>query len=288
MKENRTLLGIDERAARYTWTAALVLLLLGLVYLIRETLLVFIVSLLLAYLLYPLADLLDHHLPAKSRNLSLALTYLFVVGLLVTFVVFVGSNVAEQAANLVKVAPAFVDRLQQTPVPGLNSINSLKFDFLSTVQGQLRSHYDQIVSFAPKVTLGVLSASRNLIYLVIVPILSFFILRDGRSIRDSFLELFDGDKRAASDILTDLHTLMLQYMRALLLLCCTTFVVFSIVLSALGVPYSLLLASIALPLEFIPLVGPLCAAVIIIVVSALSGFPHVLWVVVFLGIYRVF
>ncbi len=97
-----------------------------------------------------------------------------------------------------------------------------------------------------------------------------------------------GDKRVADEILTDIHTLLLQYMRALLFLCGTTFVVFSIVLSIMGVPYALLLASIAFPLEFIPLVGPLAAAIIIVVVSAVTGFAHVLWVVLFLGVFRLF
>jgi predicted PurR-regulated permease PerM len=54
------------------------------------------------------------------------------------------------------------------------------------------------------------------------------------------------------------------------------------------VPYSILLAAIAFPLEFIPLVGPLTAAVIIIAVSVVSGYAHVWWVVIFLGVYRIF
>ena len=53
----------------------------------------------------------------------------------------------------------------------------------------------------------------------------------------------------------------------------------------MGVPYALLLASIAFPLEFIPLVGPLLAAAVIISVTALTG-GHVLWVIIFLGVYR--
>jgi predicted PurR-regulated permease PerM len=56
----------------------------------------------------------------------------------------------------------------------------------------------------------------------------------------------------------------------------------------MGVPYAVLLASIAFPLEFIPLVGPLSAAAIIITVSAVSGYAHVLWVVIYLGLYRLF
>jgi predicted PurR-regulated permease PerM len=41
-------------------------------------------------------------------------------------------------------------------------------------------------------------------------------------------------------------------------------------------------------LEFVPLVGPLTAAIIIVAVSAVSGFPHVFLMIAFLGIYRLF
>jgi len=274
------LLGIDLRAARYTWTAAVVLLLIGLVYLISGTLLVFTTALLLAYLLYPLMDLIDRHIPSKTRTPALALTYLLLVGLLAAFIVFVGIKVTEQATSLAKSAPAFLDEIQKPPPPGPGS------QVIALVQDQIRKHYSEIASVVPKVTLGVLSASRNLIYLVIIPILSFFILRDGRDIRDSFLSMFDGERKVASAILADVHTLLLQYMRALLFLCCNTFIVFSIVFSAMQMPYALLLASVAFPLEFIPLVGPLAAAVIILVVTAISGYSHVIWLFAFLAVYR--
>jgi predicted PurR-regulated permease PerM len=54
----------------------------------------------------------------------------------------------------------------------------------------------------------------------------------------------------------------------------------------MGVPYPILLAAIAFALEFVPLVGPLTAAITIIAVSVIGGYGHVLWVVIFLGIYR--
>ena len=61
------LLGLDRNAARYTWTAVFILLLVGLLYLIRETLFIFVVALLFAYLLWPLVKLLDRRLPGRSR-----------------------------------------------------------------------------------------------------------------------------------------------------------------------------------------------------------------------------
>ena len=84
-----------------------------------------------------------------------------------------------------------------------------------------------------------------------------------------------------------LHELLLQYMRSLFFLCCTVLVVFSVVLSAMDVPYALLLSSIAFLCEFVPLMGPLTAAGVILVVSALSGYPHVLWIAGFLGVFRI-
>jgi predicted PurR-regulated permease PerM len=282
------LLGIDRRAASYAWTAALILLLICAVYLIRETLIVFVIALLLAYLLYPLMDLIDQHLTSKTRTPALAMTFVLVIGIVAIFGTFIGSVVADQASNLAKEAPVFLDRIRQNPAPGPQGVRTLKSQISGAIEAQLRQHYGDIASAVPRLSLRVLSASRNLIYIIIIPILSFLILRDGRSIRDGFIEMLDSGQEAARETLADVHTLLLQYMRALLFLCCATFVSFSIVLSLMGVPYSIFLAAIAFPLEFVPLVGPLSAAVIIIAVSAVTGYTHLVWLVAFLAIYRMF
>ena len=282
------MLGIDSRAARYTWTAAVVLLLLGALYLIRTTLLIFVIALLFAYLLYPLTDLIARHLEAKTRTPALAITFVLVLGVLAVFGVSIGSAVAEEATNLTKQAPAFLDRIRENPGPGPEGVRTLKSQVSGFIEGQLREHYDEVTQSLPRLGLRVLSASTNLVDLIIIPILSFLILRDGRRIRDGFLEMLDSGQEAAQRTLADIHQLLLVYMRSLLFLCCATFVAFGVALSVMGVPYALLLASIAFPLEFIPVVGPLMSSVIIIAVSVISGYSHVLWVVIFLGIYRLF
>ncbi len=284
------MLGIDPKAARYTWSAALVLLLLGSLYLIREALFIFVIALLFAYLLYPLMDLIDRHMTTKTRTPALAMTFILVLGIIVAVGVSAGSAVATEATGLASEAPAFLERMRQNPQPGPapNEVKSLESQIIGMAAGQLQQHYGDLAKVVPEIVLHVLSASQNLIYLVIVPILSFLILRDGRNIRDSFLEVFDSGKEAARETLADVHELLLLYMRALLFLCCTTVITYSIALSVMGVPYALLLASIAFPLEFIPFVGPLVSASIIVIVSIVSGYAHVWWLLVFLGVYRVF
>ena len=92
------MLGIERAAARYTWSAAIVLLVLYLVYLLRSTLFVFALALLFAYLLSPLVDLLDHAIPRKgTRTLALTLAYLIFVGAVVLIATQIGTRVVAQA-----------------------------------------------------------------------------------------------------------------------------------------------------------------------------------------------
>ena len=264
----------------------MVLLAICIVYLIRDTLLVFVIALLFAYLLYPFMDLVDRHLPGRTRTPALAITFVVVIGIITAFGIFVGSVVANQATSLAQQAPALIEKLRATPAPGPAEVTSIRSEVLGWIETQIRQHYNDVAVFAPKVALSVLSASRNLIYLVLVPILSFLLLRDGRAILAGLLELIEARYETARDTLSDVHELLLLYMRALLFLCCATFVTFSIVLSAMGVPYAMLLASIAFALEFIPLVGPLTAAAIVIGVSIVGGFAHIVWLIVFLIVFR--
>lgn len=284
------MLGLDRNAARYTWTAALVLLAMFAVYQIRQVLFLLIVAVLLSYLLYPVVTMLVRWLPGRSRKPALAIVFLLVMGLLGLVVVEVGSVAAEQASALAQRAPEFLKNLKQQPNPGLPAAaQTLKQQALDQVASAVRQHYNEAVGYLPHLLMGVLAASSNLIYLVVVPILSFFLLKDSALIRAQLMRAVPTEhKHEVDEFMHDVHQLLLQYVRSLFILGLATFTVFAIVLSVFGVSYGLLLAVIAFPLEFIPMVGPLIAAALILTVAAVSGYPHLLWIVLFLGVYRMF
>ncbi|MGH9593110.1 MAG: AI-2E family transporter, partial [Bryobacteraceae bacterium] len=95
-------------------------------------------------------------------------------------------------------------------------------------------------------------------------------------------------REMVEEILAGLHLLVAQYIRALVLLAMVSFLAHSLFLSVTGVPYAILLAGIAGVLEFIPVVGPLAAAAAMLLVAALSGYPHLLWIAIFLVVFRMF
>jgi predicted PurR-regulated permease PerM len=284
------MLGIDARAARYTWTAALVLILLCLVYLMRTTLFVFIVALLFGYLLSPLVDVIDRFLPGKrTRTPALAIAYAIFVAVLFVAISQIGSRVVEEANSLAKSMPAKLATFQQPNKSLPASVNAFKAQILQKAEDQLSKSSGDIISSLPRAGAKILSVAGNLVYLVIVPILGFFFLKEGHEMRLRFLELIDDPRRRAliDDLLADINLLLAHYMRALLILSLAAFTSYSIFFTILGVPYSILLAALAGMLEFIPTIGPFTACAIIVIVTAVSGGP-VLGAIAFLILYRFF
>lgn len=284
------MLGIDARAARYTWTAAFILLLLWLVYLVRGTLFVFIVALLFAYLLSPLVNVIDRFLPGRgTRTLALAIAYVIFIAALFVAVMQIGSRIVEQANSLAKSMPPLLAKFEQPNASVAPAVNSFKAQVLAKVQEQISKNSGDIIASLPRAGAKILSVASNLIYVVIVPILGFFFLKDGRAIRQDFLGLIEDVpwRTEMDEFLADVNLLLAHYMRAILVLSLATFTAYSIFFTILGIPYSILLAALAATLEIIPTVGPLSAAVIITIVTAASGGP-VVSALVFLVVYRVF
>jgi predicted PurR-regulated permease PerM len=283
-------LGLDRRTARHTWTVVFILLLLGIVYLIRGTLLIFGVSLLFAYLLSPLVKFLDRRLPGRSKVLALAIVYLLLVALLIVIGMSIGSRIVAQANALATKVPELISKIDQPAQPvAASSLQALRNRVLSTLRKQLGIHSQNLISLLSNAALGVLSYVGSLIFIVLVPILSFFFLKDGEMIRNSVLGVVGAGPRRdrINEVAVELNVLFAQYMRALVLLAAVAFLAYGSFFSLIGVPYGILLAAIAFPLEFIPMVGPFAGAVIILVVAGLDGFHHLLWIVAFLAAFRI-
>jgi len=84
--------------------------------------------------------------------------------------------------------------------------------------------------------------------------------------------LEEGPRRALlGDLISDVHLLLAHYMRALFLLSVAAFGAYAIFFSVLRVPYAILLAAIGGLLEFIPMLGPVAAIALILIVAGAAG-----------------
>jgi predicted PurR-regulated permease PerM len=156
------------------------------------------------------------------------------------------------------------------------------------VRDELSSSGQEILPYIKGLGGQLISGAKYALYLVLIPILAFFFLKDGAVIRDEFLAaLVEENRRPVVDnILEDINLLLGEYIRALVLLSVASFTAHAIFLAATGAPYAVLLSGAAALGEFVPVVGPAAGGLIIILVTGLSGYTHVLLYILFWVLYR--
>jgi predicted PurR-regulated permease PerM len=287
-----TMLGVDPRAARITWTVAVVVGALALVYLARATLFVFALALFLSYMLAPLVRRIDRYRARPSRpTVSVVAAFAIVLAVIAVAVIVVGPSVADQAVQLANQLPAMLEHLRsggQMPLPGW--LESWRPQITRVLTQALEGAAGSALPVTRRVIVGIGGAASDALYVILIPILAYIILVEGANLRRGLLYWLApfGRQETIIALLAEVHDALGRYVRALGLLSLATLFVYSVLFTLLGVPYSVVLAVLAAVLEFIPVIGPLIAAATTLVVAGVAGYPHLLWLLAIFLAYRLF
>ncbi len=284
------MLGIDRRTLQAAWTLFLFALVLFIVYKIGRTLIIFAVALILAHLLAPVVNFVERLFPATvPRVAALGIVYIALIAVAVAILIPIGSRISDEAAALAQKLPQALqnDPLGNFPVP--RWLEPFRPEVTSFVRDRLGELGQTIGPKLAEAVSGLIHGLGSVLGTVLIPILAFFFLKDGARLRDAVVDSFDARRRELVDnIFSDIHILLAQYIRALVVLSLATFTFYSIFLGSIRGPYPVLLAGTAAVMEFIPAVGPLVAAVAIVIAAVATGFGHLVLIISFLAVYRIF
>jgi predicted PurR-regulated permease PerM len=263
---------------------------------LESVVLVLILAALFAYLIAPLVQLAERPIRIAGRRRRLprgpAITLVYVL---------IAASVAAGAALLLPSATAQVDDMISKAPAYAQSMVAWEHGWTGYYQRlriplELRQSIDQSVLSAGEAAVGsargslvaLVGALSNLPWLILIPILAFFLLKDAASIRLTILTALPHRMQLrAHRLLEDLNAALAAYVRAQLLACLLVGSLCGIGFAMIGIPYPVLLGVLAGALEFIPLVGPLLVAVVASIVAALHAPVLVVWTVAFLGVLRV-
>ena len=126
-------------------------------------------------------------------------------------------------------------------------------------------------------------------WLILIPILAFFLLKDADSFRRSALLMLPrGRWRWRGDeFFQDINNTLAAYIRAQLTACLFIGVTCAIGFTLLGLPGGLVMGVIAGVFEFVPLVGPVTVALMAAVLAMLHAGPfNAFLVLLFLGVFH--
>jgi predicted PurR-regulated permease PerM len=276
----------DARTARVLTTALLFALGLGFLYVARETLVAFLFAIFFAYLMSPVVSYLEKVLRGRAR--AIAVIYILLLGLIVLLFVSMGPRIGRESARLGQSLPAFTQMSSGQIADQLEKRHGWNSRVVNLLRDYLASHSDEIAALAQNFGLRIADVAKQAWLLVIVPLLSIFFLKDGRAFSQILLDLVQSrpQRELLQGVLNDLNQMLAHFIRAQLTLAALTLVAFGIALSAMRVPYAFVLSALGGLLEFIPVVGPMVAGLAIMAVALLTGFPHWLGLIIFLGCWR--
>jgi predicted PurR-regulated permease PerM len=275
---------LDRRTISVLLTILVVAGILSLVWMARRPVIVFIFAILFAHLLEPVVERFQGWLHL-SRGKSVAVTYLVILAGLLIFGLTVGPHIIHQAERL----PGLIENVKSGQIAWqVGSQQGWSSATEARIQNWLAAHENDIQRYALDVTTHIAELASNLAWILLVPILAIFFLKDRSKLSASVVELVStsANRGFLEKILTDLDTMLAQYIWAQLLLAFFAFVAYGAFLLVAGLPYALAVGAIAGVLEFIPIAGPLLALALIMGTAFLTGYEHWVWLVVFWIIWR--
>ena len=283
---------MDARTARVLVTLVAFSAAVGLVYAIRKTLVIFLFAILLAYFLDPAIAWVQRASPLSKQKRAPAIAQVYLaLGIVVgAFLLWVGPVLIAQGEVLGNNLPSLLDNLTTGKVVWkIGGEHGWSYDTQLRLEQVVREHRDDILAWVKYFGFYTAHLAENIIWLVVIPILAIFFLKDGRALANAAIELFPGRRNRAllESVTEDMNSMLARFIRSQIILAGLSGVVYMAALLPLRYPFALVLAVASGFMEFVPVVGPLVAAISIMSVGFLASYPHGGVVLLILAVWRI-
>jgi predicted PurR-regulated permease PerM len=265
---------------------------------ITGIILLLVLSIFFAYLVSPLVEFLRRQRTIGERTIAIpkaaaiALAYVIILVAIVFAVLVVLPSLSNQFPEFVDQAKSYwsslaqrtqqiieYSRLRRLPAPVINEVNKAVPLIVEKIGSTVTEFATAAVGYVV-----------YLPWLVLIPILAFFLLKDAESFRRSALLMLPrGRWRWRGDeFFQDINSTLAAYIRAQLTACLFIGVICALGFTVLGLPGSLVMGVLAGCFEFIPLVGPVTIAILAALLAMFHAGPfNAFLVLLFLGVLRI-
>jgi predicted PurR-regulated permease PerM len=265
---------------------------------LESVILLVVLSIFFAYLIAPLVEIVRRPIYVRGREhlmprvLAIAIVYLTMFGSLGLVLYFLLPGLGNQVTQFAKNAPGYFTSARARA----QSMNDFyeRYRIPQSAREAINRNVTHVIETVGAYTtegLGniLLSSLSYLPWLVLIPILAFFLLKDADSFRRSALQMLPrGRWRWRGDeFFQDVNSTLAAYIRAQLTACLLIGLICTLGFYLIGLPYWLALGILAGLLEFIPLVGPLTIAIVAALIAGFYSFNLALVVLIFLGVLRI-
>jgi predicted PurR-regulated permease PerM len=278
---------LDYRTTKILLTILGFALVLSMVYVARQIIIIFVFSILFAYLIDPVVRFLQRHsLFFKNlRGPHILQAYLAFLILVVLLVHGLAPGLLGRTGRVLREMPALSEEIGTGEIA--TRIGS-RYGWTDAHQRQLKSiliqHRERIqvlLTGGERIVPTVVGS------VVLIPILALFFLSHGRDLANSVIRLISTEENVAEvrSFVDELNVMFQRYIKAKVILGLLSLIYCSAGMLVLHFPHALALGVIAGVLEFIPVAGWMISATTIITIGALTH-SHWIWMAALLGLWR--
>lgn len=278
----------DKKTAQALFTALVFALALIFLYVAWRAIITFLFAIFFAYILEAPVSRLQGWLKG-SRPAAIAVVYVIFIGVLIFTVALVGPPVIEEAQKLAQQAPELGQKITSgSLVKQLADKHGWNTTVVEWVREYLIRHQGEIVTTAQNFIFRAVKTIQGMWWLILVPILAIFFLKDGHELSQRFINAVEDprNRQMVAETVEEMNLMLGHFIRAQLTLAGLAMVVVTGVLWIMRVPYAFALGPAAGAMEFIPVVGPAVGGLVVLVVALLSGYSHMWILLVFLLLWR--
>ncbi|MEM6407265.1 MAG: AI-2E family transporter [Pseudomonadota bacterium] len=259
------------------WGIATVVFCLALWFL-GNVLLPFIVGGAIAYMMDPLADRLERL--KFSRVAATATIALIAVLVIIPIAIFVFKEVSEQALGLLAVAPEYFSSLQNylsERFPSILDADSPISQVLASIGNTIKEQGTNIAKTVLGSAIGVINA---LVFIVVVPVVAFYLLLDWDNMIARIDALLPRDHAGTiRNLAREIDNTLASFVRGQLTVCAVLGTFYAVALMLVGLQFGLVVGVVAGLITFIPYVGALVGGALAIGLALFQFWGEPQWIV---------
>ncbi|MHA6259676.1 AI-2E family transporter [Sporosarcina sp. CAU 1771] len=230
----------------------------------------------LYYLVNPLIDWMERRKVPRVGGITIV--FLIIIGLVVWGIIILIPIVREETLRLIANWPTYWDKVIT------QFDNMLRSNVFSQLQNQLTDINQSILKSISEQAKNVLNSTFNgigsvvgtvtnvVIAVVTMPILLFFLLKDGRKLPYHFMKFIPTKMRLSTyNLLKEINSQISQYIRGQLLVAFFVGLMFWIGFAIIGLEYAVLLAVLAGVLNLVPYLGSFLAIIPILIIALVAS-----------------
>ncbi|EAU42758.1 permease [Fulvimarina pelagi HTCC2506] len=274
----------------YFWCAAAFLFVL-VIWLFADILLPFVLGMVIAYLLDPVADWFERR--GLSRLMATTVILILFVFLFISAILIVVPVISSQVINLAERMPEYLDRLQGFAVAARSG--PLAFLFTSE-ESTLEQDFAQLLSDSTSFVTSFLSSlwSSSLAFVnfvslfVVTPVVAFYLLLDwDRMVKKVDTWLPREHQTTIRRIARDIDLSVAGFVRGQGSVCLILGSFYAVGLTLVGLNFGLLIGLFAGLISFVPYIGSLLGLVLSIGVALVQFWPDWPWIVAVAAVFFV-